>query len=119
MPKMKSITPLVAMRKKDLTLKLVIVFHVIIRDFLTVLRDVAGILRTTSAHAILRDMCIRFLARASINNRTETITAYCFTLQGRAEIRERESGFSTQNPDFALKSEFSGEVVDLKVYIKR
>jgi hypothetical protein len=90
----------------------------LIRDLLTALRDVAGILRTTSAHAILRDMYVRFLALASINNRTEASAAYCFTLQGRAEIRKSESGFSTQNPDFALESEFPGEIVNFKVYLK-
>jgi hypothetical protein len=61
---------------------------------------------------------VRLLARASINNRTEASTAYCFTLQGRAEIWKRESCFSTQNPAFALESEFLGEVVNLKVYLK-
>jgi hypothetical protein len=39
-------------------------------------------------------------------------------VQGFAEIRKRESGFSIQNPDFALESEFSGEVVNLKVYMQ-
>jgi hypothetical protein len=90
----------------------------LIRDLLTTSRDVAGILRTTFAHAILRDMDVRLPARASINNRTEASAAYCFTLQGRAEIWKRESGFSTQNPDFALENEFSGEVVNLNVYMK-
>jgi hypothetical protein len=47
------------------------VIVLLIRDFLTALRDVAGILRTTSAHVILRDTHVRLLARASINNRTE------------------------------------------------
>jgi hypothetical protein len=82
------------------------------------LRDVAGILRTTSAHAILRGMYVRLFVRASINKRTEASAAYCFTLQGRADIRKREFGFSTQNPFFALESEFSGEVVNLKVYMR-
>jgi hypothetical protein len=90
----------------------------LIRDLLTALRDVAGILRTTSAHGILADRYVRLLVRASINNRTEASAAYRFTLQGRAEIRKRESGFSTQNPDFALESEFLGEVVNLKVDMK-
>jgi hypothetical protein len=90
----------------------------LIRDLLTALRDIAGILRTTTSHAVLRDMYLRLLARATINNRTDTSAAYCFTLQGRAHIRKRESGFSTQNPDFGLESEFSGEVVNLKVYMK-
>jgi hypothetical protein len=90
----------------------------LIRDLLTALRDIAGIFRTTSAHAILRDMYVRLIACASINNRTEASAAYCFTLQWRAEIRKRESGFSTQNPDFALESEFSGEVVNFQVYMK-
>jgi hypothetical protein len=90
----------------------------LILDLLTALRDVAGILRTTSAYAILRDMYARLLVRDSIDNRTEASAAYCFTLQGCAEIRKRESGFSTQNPDFVLESEFSGEVVNLKVYMK-
>jgi hypothetical protein len=63
-------------------------------------------------------MYVRLLARASINNRTEASATYCFTLQERAEIRKRESGFSTQNPDFAVESEFSGEVVNIKVYMK-
>jgi hypothetical protein len=75
----------------------------LIRDLLT-----AGLLRTTSAHAILRDMYIRLLAPASINNRTEVSAAYCFALQGRADIRKIEFGCSTQNPDFALESEVSG-----------
>jgi hypothetical protein len=90
----------------------------LIRDLLTALRNVAGILWTTSTHAILRNMYVRLLARASINNRTEESAAYCFTLEGRAQIRKRQSGFSTQNPDFALESELSGEVVSLKVYMK-
>jgi hypothetical protein len=90
----------------------------LIRGRLTALRGVAGIPRAISAHAILRDMYVRLPVRASINNRTEVSAAYCFTLQGGAEIRKRESGFSTQNPDFALESEFSGEVVNLKVYMK-
>jgi hypothetical protein len=90
----------------------------LIRDLLTALRDAAGILRTTFAHAILRDMHARLPARASINSRTETSAAYCFRLQGRAEIRKRESGFGTQNPGFSLESEFSGDVVNLKVYMK-
>jgi hypothetical protein len=90
----------------------------LIRDLLTALRDAAGIPRTTSIHAILRDMYVHLLARASINNRTEVSAAYCFTLQGRAEIRKRESGFSAQNPDFVFESEFSGEVVNLKAYLK-
>jgi hypothetical protein len=89
-----------------------------IRDLLTALRDVAGILRTTSAYAILGDVYVRLLARASINNRAEVSAVYCFTLHGRAEIRKRESDFSTQNHDFVLESEFSGEVVNLKVYMK-
>jgi hypothetical protein len=89
-----------------------------VQNLLTALRDAAGILRTTSAHAILCDMDVRLLARAPINNRTEASAVYCFTLQGCAEIRKRESGFSTQNPDFALESEFSGEVVNLKVCMK-
>jgi hypothetical protein len=63
-------------------------------------------------------MYVRLLARASINNRTEASLVYCFTLQGRAEIRKRESGFGTHNPDFALENEFSGEVVNLTVYMK-
>jgi hypothetical protein len=94
------------------------VFVPVIRDLLAVLRDVAGILRTTSAHAILRDTYGCLLARTSINNSTEASAAYCFTLQGRADIRKRESGFSTQNPDFVLESEFSGEVVNLKVSLR-
>jgi hypothetical protein len=52
----------------------------LIRDLLTALRDVAGILRTTSAHAILRDMYVRLLTWASINNRTEASAADHFTL---------------------------------------
>jgi hypothetical protein len=63
-------------------------------------------------------MDARLLANASINNRTEASAAYCFTLQGRAEIRKREPRLSTQNPDFALENEFSGEVVNLKVSMK-
>jgi hypothetical protein len=51
-------------------------------------------------------MYVRLLARVSINNRTEASAAYCFTLQGCGEIRKREFGFSAQNPDFALESEF-------------
>jgi hypothetical protein len=90
----------------------------LIWDLLAALRDVAGIPRTTSAGAILRYMYVRLLARASINNRTEASAAYCFTLQGCAEIRKRESVFSTQNPDFALESEFSGEDANLKVFLK-
>jgi hypothetical protein len=38
-----------------------------------VLRDVAGILQTTSAHAILHGMYVRLLARASINNRLKRV----------------------------------------------
>jgi hypothetical protein len=90
----------------------------LIRDLLTALRDVAGIFQTTSAHAILRDMDVRLLARASINNRTEASAGYCFTPQVRAEIRKREFGFRSQNLDFALESEFSGEIVNLKIYVK-
>jgi hypothetical protein len=90
----------------------------LIRDLLTASRDVAGILRTTSAQAILRDTYVLLLARTSINNRTEASASYCFTLQGCAETRKRESGCRTQNPDFALESECSGEVVNLKVYMK-
>jgi hypothetical protein len=86
----------------------------LIRDLLTLLRDVAGILRTTSVHAILCDMYVRLLGRVSINNRTEASAAYCFKIQGRAEIRKRESGFSAQNPDFTLESEFSDEIVTLR-----
>jgi hypothetical protein len=63
-------------------------------------------------------MYVRLLARASINNRTKASAIHCFTLQGRTEIRKRESGFGTQNPDFALDSDFSGEVVNLKVDMK-
>jgi hypothetical protein len=63
-------------------------------------------------------MYVRLLARDSINNWTEVSAAYCFTLQGRAEIRKKESDFSSENPDFALESEFSGEVVSVKVYMK-
>jgi hypothetical protein len=59
-------------------------------------------------------MYVRLLTWASINNRTEASAAYFFTLQGRAEIRKRESGFSPQDPDFALESEFSDEVVTLR-----
>jgi hypothetical protein len=62
-------------------------------------------------------MYVHLLARASINNLTEASSAYCSALQGRAEIQKRESGF-TQNPDFALENECSGEVVNLKVYMK-
>jgi hypothetical protein len=61
-------------------------FYVIvplIRDLLTELRDVAGILQTTSAHAILRDRYVRLLTRASLNKRTEASAAYYFRLQGR------------------------------------
>jgi hypothetical protein len=90
----------------------------LIRDLLTALRDLAEILQTTSTDVILRDMYVRLLARASINNRTKASAVYCFTLQGCAEIRKRESGFSTQNPDFALESEFTGKVVNLKVDMK-
>jgi hypothetical protein len=53
----------------------------LIRDLLTALRDVAGILQTTSAYPILRNMYVRLLARASINNRTEASAAYYFTLR--------------------------------------
>jgi hypothetical protein len=62
-------------------------------------------------------MYLRLFARASINNRTEASAAYYYysRLQGGAEIRKRESGFNTQNPDFILESELSGEVVNLKV----
>jgi hypothetical protein len=63
-------------------------------------------------------MYVRLLARASIDNRTEASSVYCSTLQGRAEIRKREFGFSSQNPDFALENEFSGEVVNLKLHMK-
>jgi hypothetical protein len=92
----------------------------LIRDLLTALRNVTGILRTTSAHAILRDMYVRLFAcsRGLLSTiGLKRVPHIVSRFKGGRNLK-RESDFSPQNPDFALESEFSGEVVNLKVYMK-
>jgi hypothetical protein len=90
----------------------------LVRDLLRALRDVAGFLRTAAIHSTLRDTYNRLLARVSVNNRNEAVSAYCLTLQGRAEMRNKEVGFSTQTADIPMEIGFATDSVNLKAHIK-
>jgi hypothetical protein len=48
--------------------------------------EVSGILRTATAHCILRDIFIRLLARVVVNHREEAIAAFSLTIDGRMEV---------------------------------
>jgi hypothetical protein len=71
----------------------------LVRGLLEALRGVRSLLNTGVAKMILRDLHIRLLARLSVNNMNEALTAYALTKQGRNELRLKERGYSTQGPD--------------------
>jgi hypothetical protein len=67
------------------------------QQLLVALSDVAKLLRTATATARLGDRHVHLLARLALNNFPEATAAYSLSPLGRAESRNRERGYSTQN----------------------
>jgi hypothetical protein len=63
-------------------------------------------------------MYIRFPARVSVTNRSEAISAYCLTFQGRAEMRSKEDGYSAHTPEVQRETELADDNVNIQTYMK-
>jgi hypothetical protein len=63
-------------------------------------------------------MYIRFRARVSVNNRSEAISAYCLTFQGRAEMRSKGYGHSRHTPDVQRETGLADDNVNIKTCMK-
>jgi hypothetical protein len=85
----------------------------LVKNVLQALRDVRGFLRTAAAHSISRDIYIRFLARVSVNNCSEAISAYWLRFQGRAEMRSKEDGYSTHTPDVQQETGLADDSINI------
>jgi hypothetical protein len=89
------------------------------RQLLVVLLNVAVLMRTSTGVVLFRDMDVRFLARLTANNPSDRLAAYSLTSSGRAEIRPREIGYSTQDTTAGYPLPSCDRRCDLKVYTVR
>jgi hypothetical protein len=89
------------------------------RQLLVPLLNVAPLLRTSTGVMIFRDMHIRFLAHLTAKNLSDCLAAYSLTLYGRADIRAREIGYSTQDMIAGHPLPSYDRRCDLKAYTVR
>jgi hypothetical protein len=87
------------------------------RQLFAELFRVSEFLCTATSRAILRQIQVRLLARTSLNNLNEALAAYSLTLSGRAEIRSREKGYTTQTSSIEGLLPLLNDGCDLKTYV--